>query len=291
MNNISNNDTKVIIPDQIITKNKCILQHGVLNDRIYVMDIGDLTATELLSWIHTIQAEQNYSRILAKIPESQAEPFLQDQFFVEAIVPKMFHNEAGLFLSKFPNETRRLEPTQSERELILALVQKKAQETKPQTPSLPPAFQIQTLQPEHCKTIAQLLAQTFPSYPFPVHDPAFILEEMKSHTQYYGIFENEVLVALASAECNFERGYAECTDFATNPDYRGKGLAQFLLHYMETKLDEQNIHTHYTIARALQTGMNLVFARAGWNYVGSLVNSTQIGGQLESMNIWQTCKS
>jgi hypothetical protein len=32
--------------------------------------------------------------------------------------------------------------------------------------------------------------------------------------------------------------------------------------------------------------MNITFARAGYRYAGTLVNNTQICGQLESMNVW-----
>jgi len=42
----------------------------------------------------------------------------------------------------------------------------------------------------------------------------------------------------------------------------------------------------YTIARALSAGMNVTFARAGYDYGGTLTNNTNICGQIESMNVW-----
>ena len=44
--------------------------------------------------------------------------------------------------------------------------------------------------------------------------------------------------------------------------------------------------TTYTIARSLSLGMNLTFAKGGYSFAGTLVNNTQISGQIESMNVW-----
>lgn len=41
-----------------------------------------------------------------------------------------------------------------------------------------------------------------------------------------------------------------------------------------------------TIARAHATGMNIVFARQGYAFAGTLPNNTQIKGDLESTNVW-----
>jgi hypothetical protein len=42
----------------------------------------------------------------------------------------------------------------------------------------------------------------------------------------------------------------------------------------------------YTIARAISVGMNITFARCGYDFGGTLVNNTQIAGRIESMNVW-----
>jgi putative beta-lysine N-acetyltransferase len=76
------------------------------------------------------------------------------------------------------------------------------------------------------------------------------------------------------------------TDFATLPEARGKGLAGVLLSEMEKNMQRERIATAYTIARARSFGMNVVFARAGYTFAGTLVNNTNIAGGLESMNVW-----
>lgn len=51
-------------------------------------------------------------------------------------------------------------------------------------------------------------------------------------------------------------------------------------------MQARGIHTAYTIARATSFGMNIVLAKMHYAYGGTLYNNTQIGGQLESMNVW-----
>ena len=51
-------------------------------------------------------------------------------------------------------------------------------------------------------------------------------------------------------------------------------------------MDERGMHVLYTIARAISTGMNVTFAKAGYEYTGTLINNTNISGQIENMNVW-----
>ena len=76
------------------------------------------------------------------------------------------------------------------------------------------------------------------------------------------------------------------TDFATNPQSRGMGLAGILLRHMGDKTRKLGIKTAYTIARAESHGMNSVFKNSGYNYAGLLKNNTQICGSIQSMTVW-----
>ena len=76
------------------------------------------------------------------------------------------------------------------------------------------------------------------------------------------------------------------TDFAVLEKYRGNNLACHLLGAMEEKLPELGVKTAFTIARAKSFGMNITFAKSGYTYSGTLVNNTDISGQIESMNVW-----
>jgi putative beta-lysine N-acetyltransferase len=76
------------------------------------------------------------------------------------------------------------------------------------------------------------------------------------------------------------------TDFATMPPERGKGLAAMLLWHMEDAMSCEGFFTAYTIARAASFGMNMAFAKCGYTFGGRLTNNTNIGGRLETMNVW-----
>ena len=140
--------------------------------------------------------------------------------------------------------------------------------------------------PAHCPQMAELYRQTFASYPFPIHDPEYLAKTMAKNVLYAGIWKGKQLLALASAEIDHQNSNAELTDFATDPDWRGHGLANLLLQHLEEELRLFEIKTSYTIARATSYGMNICFAQNGYQFDGTLVKNTQIGGCLESMNVW-----
>jgi putative beta-lysine N-acetyltransferase len=104
--------------------------------------------------------------------------------------------------------------------------------------------------------------------------------------RYFGCRLSGKLVALSSAEMDSEGLNVEMTDFATLPDYRGHGLAAHLLARMEAEMADAGMLTAYTIARAYSFGMNITFARAGYEFAGTLTNNTNISGGIESMNVW-----
>jgi putative beta-lysine N-acetyltransferase len=134
--------------------------------------------------------------------------------------------------------------------------------------------------------MSRLYRKVFPSYPFPIEDPEYIKQTMRTHVQYYAFVSNGQLLALSSAEMDLTQKNVEMTDFATLPPYRGQGLAVQLLKHMETQMAAQGMATAYTIARAVSPGMNITFAKQAYQYNGRLINNTHISGQIESMNVW-----
>ncbi|MEJ2200580.1 MAG: putative beta-lysine N-acetyltransferase, partial [Desulfuromonadaceae bacterium] len=141
-------------------------------------------------------------------------------------------------------------------------------------------------EPQDAKQMADLYRDVFASYPFPIHNPDYLIETMVSHVIYYGLWDDGQLVALASAETDMRGQNAEMTDFATLPEYRSKGLASYLLAQLEETAAKRGIQTAYTIARAYSYGMNITFAKQGYIFSGTLTHNTHISGELESMNVW-----
>ena len=134
--------------------------------------------------------------------------------------------------------------------------------------------------------MADLYKKVFDTYPFPIFDPRYIKKTMDENFIYSSIWENDKIVALSSCEMDIVSQNVEMTDFATLPEYQGKGFAIYLLQNMENEMRKRNIRTAYTISRAVSYGINIIFAKMGYKYSGTLLNNTNISGNFESMNVW-----
>lgn len=132
----------------------------------------------------------------------------------------------------------------------------------------------------------ELYKSVFESYPFPIFDGNYLLKTMRNNVDYYGVFENQNLVAISSSEMDLENLNTEMTDFATLPEYRGNNLSYHLLKKMQVDAIKKGIKTAYTIARAKNTGINMTFAKMFYEFGDTLVNNTNICGNIETMNIW-----
>ncbi|PLX99642.1 MAG: putative beta-lysine N-acetyltransferase [Desulfuromonas sp.] len=269
--------------DSVEKIGKSLVQHGPHNKRIYLMkaDAGDLIY--LLGYFEELAEENGYSKIFAKIPESHLTPFLSYGYEIEASIPGLFNAvEQGHFVSRYIDDDRKAEKQPELVEEVLKIARSKqaiiAETSEPSCVCRP-------LFADEMEDAAAVYSEVFASYPFPIHDPEYLRSTMESIT-YFGVWLEDRLVALASAEVDFDNGNAEMTDFATLPEFRGKGYANLLLARMETDMKDKQIPSLFTIARAYSHGMNITFAKNGYLYSGTLTNNTQISGDLESMNVW-----
>jgi len=230
-----------------------------------------------------LAATHGYSKIFAKVPASQQEPFTANGYQIEAGVPGLFNDgEKGLFLGKYPAKERSIE---KEGTLIKDVLDKTRNKRGQSAATSLGHCLCRPLIATDMTEAARLFQRTFASYPFPITDPGYLLSTM-DHIAYYGIWVADRLVALSSAEIDNTNANAEMTDFATDTEFQGKGLANLLLTRMEKDMAASGIKTLYTIARACSYGMNICFAKNDYIYSGTLTNNTQISGQLESMNVW-----
>jgi putative beta-lysine N-acetyltransferase len=281
-------------PDDLTRMGGSLVQHGPLNGRAYLMHLDPRDCPRIISRLERLAEDNGYTKIFAKVPDSAQEDFKAAEYRVEAVVPGFFNgNEDGLFMGRYLADWRKTPADAETLEDVLDTARSKAApgpRTVSSRPNLPTGWELRRLGRRHTSDMAALYAEVFRSYPFPIHDPAYLRETMESHVRYYGAFTAGRLVALCSAELDTSGGSAEMTDFATVPEFRGLGLARHLLQAMEQDLRSNNdalgLSTLFTIARAASYGMNITFARAGYAYAGTLPNNTNIAGGLESMNVW-----
>lgn len=247
------------------------------------MKLHPSDTVEIIDHIHNLAKENNYTKLFCKIPAWAAPLFLARGFVQEAYIPRFYNGQDdAFFLSKFLDsdrllgfETSQLEPLSES----LAKTKSNAKDVKL------PSFKVALLGSSDVEEITQIYREVFISYPFPIHNPGYILKTMKENIQYYGIRVNGKLAALSSAEIDLNGGNAEMTDFATLPEFRGRKLSIVLLNAMEKKMKKQSIFTLYTIARLNSLAMNLTFLHKGYRYAGTLIKNTNISGSIESMNV------
>ncbi|MFP4528567.1 MAG: putative beta-lysine N-acetyltransferase [Candidatus Kapaibacterium sp.] len=273
--------------DEIIRIGDSKIHIGEANDRVYLMKLGPIEYPEIISTIEKMAREKNLGKIFAKVGEWASREFLENGYEEEANIPDFFKGTVpAVFFAKYLKPERREIPP-NEKKVMDNILKICSTKTKAHPLPVPEEYDIRPLEPKNTPAMAELFKNVFPTYPFPIHEPDYLVEAMDSDVAFYGVFSNGVLLAASSAEMDPDSKNAEMTDFATLPEARGRKLAGYLLQRMEEDTRENyNIITAYTIARALSAGMNITFANAGYTYTGTLKNNTNISGKIESMNVW-----
>lgn len=271
--------------DTIVNIKKTRFQHGKQSDRVYLMRLDNSHRNNIIKTLQELAITHGYSKIIAKIPWSLYEMFSAEGYHNEAkIIGYYCGKEDCAFMCKYMRQERAICDRNEIEKVIAAALSKRRQ-----APLLSAKYELKTLQTEDIDALAALYSEVFESYPFPIYDPKYVAETFSTGVKYFGIFQDGCLIAASSAETEEEYLSAEMTDFAVKVNYRGQDLAAVLLDYMESELKKTGYFSLYTIARSVSYGMNCTFAKAGYNYTGTLINNTHISGGIESMNVW--CKS
>ncbi len=273
--------------DKIEKYKNSTIHHGENNKRLYLMKLDKSDYPDIILELKEFAEERDYEKIFAKVPEWSAEEFEKAGYEKEAYIPKFYDGETdALFFSKFLKKER-AELSEEERtkiEDIVKLAKLKSDNLK--NLELKEGYSLKVLEPEDAENLSELYKVVFETYPFPIHDPDYIKKTMAEHIIYFGVFKDGRIVSASSAECDQKALNSEMTDFATHPDYLGNGFAVNLLELMEKEIKKQNYQLAYTIARSFSPGMNITFAKMGYKFTGTLVNNTNISGEIESMNVW-----
>lgn len=263
-----------------------IIQHGKHNDRIYLMKLNEQDLDIFFYEISKLANENKYSKIFCKVPKSVAPLFFANGYILEAFIPQFYGAEKDVFfVSKFLNSDRLLDVEQQALSKFKQLLSEE-HSLKNNLKKNAPGYSVRKLTKADVEQMVQIYQEVFESYPFPIHNPDYILQTMAENVFYFGVENEGKLVALASSEVDAAGKNAEMTDFATLQNHGGKSLASLLLREMEKEMQKQGVKTLYTIARLNSIPMNLTFLRFDYEYSGTLINNTNISGKIESMNIF-----
>lgn len=276
---------QVTMKDRIESLRHSKIQHGPLNRRVYVMKLHRDDVPGILGDLDELARDKDYGKILAKVPVSLKHVFEESGYVQEALIPEFFKGEEALaFMSKFMIRERKFDDQTDRYRSMMTVVRQKTEKFDETPTSQGP--EVIRCTPADAGEISVVYRQVFDSYPFPIFDPEFLQGMMDHCTDYFAIRHQGKLVAVAAAEKDFENLSVEMTDFATLPDWRGRGLAGRLLPAMESDMIEQQMVTAFSIARAASLGMNITLGRQGYACGGLLTNNTHIAGRIESMTVW-----
>lgn len=272
--------------DQIARLGASLIQHGPCNDRVYLMHLAPGETETVIPAIEALAEKHGYSKLFVKVPDAAKEKFTEAGYRIEAHIPGMYSGtEDGWFLARYPDPSR-ADAGEAKTAISDVLTAAKKTAATPTTCPLPDGYEIAEATPDDAPALAALYREVFATYPFPVHDPAYLRDTMDDDVRYFLIKNGDTVVAASSAEVDHAGQNAEMTDFATHPAARGRGFCPVLLQTMEEEMRRAGICTVYTIARAAFYPITITFARAGYRFGGTLINNTQICGAFESMNVW-----
>ena len=273
--------------DKITTLENSCIQHGHISNRIYLMHLSDKDMPEIIEKMNSMANSYSYSKIFVKIPKKYQELFSKQSFIAEGKVSKFYNNsEDCVFMGKFLDKKRSTPLDQKQNQKVLEIALSKKQLGSLDEAELPEGFILRKATPSDASDMAKLYSTVFDSYPFPIFDGEYIKKTMDENIVYFGIWKENQLIALSSSEMSVEDENVEMTDFAILPEYRKLKLSYILLMHMEKEMKARGIKTAYTIARATSIGMNCTFGKNGYDFGGTLVQNTHIGGDIEDMNVW-----
>jgi len=271
--------------DKVEKLNNSLIQHGKENDRVYLMKLDARDLLGMLEELNRIAEDNGYTKIFAKVPADKGNMFLKNGYIQEAAIPGFYKGAKGcLFLAKYFSEDRKNEKNMHEITKIINISIRKSKKKK--CGSVSHKYLLQKAIPDDVVEMSDLYNEIFETYPFPIGNPNYLRATMEKNINYYTIRDGQKIVAISSAEIDYDSRNAEMTDFAIFPEYRGKHLAKCLLEHMEMEMQSSDVKTVYTIARAMSYGMNITFSKTNYQFAGTLINNTNISGQIESMNVW-----
>lgn len=270
----------------IITKlGNSLIHHGKNNNRIYLMKLEKDDFPQIIDALSLLAKTHQYTKIIAKIPKWAKDEFIKNGYKVEAVVPNFYNGQmSSYFLALYLDPQRAVEKDIQKTKDIL-MYTKNISNTMCVT-DLPSDFKCNILNKKDATNASVIYKKVFSTYPFPIFSPAYLMQTMDENIVYFGVWHNDKLVAVSSCEMDLNQQNVEMTDFATLPEYTGKGLASYLLCQMQAEMKTRGVRTAYTIARATSYGMNITFAKQGYKFGGTLINNTDIFGAIESMNVW-----
>lgn len=249
-------------------------------DHPSLVDSGE--AAELGEALLEAAQEQGRGRVVVLAPVGVEAGLRAVGYEREGLMPNFYRGQEDCaVLGAYPDAGRSSLAQPEPVAKVAALIERRPESSRKHAP-----VETRRATIEDAPEVAALLADTFEQYPTPSGDPSYLAEAIEDGIPFRIVEQDGGPVACASADLIREAKTAELTDCATRPDYRGRGLMQFILEDLLEDLRGLDYPTAFTLARAAIPGVNLAFLRLGFELRGTMPRSCRIGAGIEDMNIW-----
>lgn len=258
-----------------------MVMNDPFSDRIRCDHPTGIEGDDLAKLLLHAADKENRGRVVVMANAEVSVGLDAEGFVCEATIPSFYgENEDCFVMGAWPDRSRMVLADEERAEHVLEILEG----VQAKTSREPTCTERATI--DDAYNIASLIGEVFDEYPTPSYNPNYIASDIESGTPYRVVRERGKVIACASASLVEQAGAAELTDCATHPIMRGRGLMQSLLTGLLEDLDNLDFSTAFTMARANQAGMNIVFKRLGFSYDGMMVQSCRIGQGIEDMNVW-----
>jgi putative beta-lysine N-acetyltransferase len=262
------------------------VRHGKLNNRIYVLDAQIDRPHALHKSLTELASAKGYTKIIAKVKDSQVLPFLRQGYQIEATVPGYFGLEDAIFVSYFLEQQR---ASCNKHELHDDILEKASQTMPWRGEQLVEELTIRKATTDDARDISKVYNLAFSSYSSPVGDENFVKTSIANGVDYFCMVYMNAVIGCVRVEYEADAPNARLYDIVVAEQFRNQGVATALVKACCHVLENQGVSFVYSVCRAASFAINKVFARLGYEYGGRLLNNNLVNGELESMNVW-SCK-
>src|SRR6056297_2310436 len=159
--------------DRIDRLGDTVFQHGPYNDRVYVMRTAAADLEDLLPYLENLAGRRRYGKVIAKVPASCRGAFLDWGAREEGTLPGYYGDQDAHFVARYfdPARADEREPDLVAQNLVIAR-DKAAESPSCQGDGWDHA--VAEAGPQDVEEMGHVYQRVFPTYPFPIFDPAYL---------------------------------------------------------------------------------------------------------------------
>jgi putative beta-lysine N-acetyltransferase len=254
-----------------------------INSRVKIVKFDNITVQNIRKIVH-FAARQHLGKIICNCDIEAFENFVEAKFHLEGKIDGYFRGKDAFCMSCFINRNRKLYRNKDKENLFL--VKSLNVNNTFVYDDTNCKYQIRDANENDIKGMIELFSDVFFTYPSPVYDEEYLKKTMNKKVLYKVAVDKDKIISVASADLDEKNLNAEITDCVTYPQYRGQGILSNIIYFLEKELKNRGFITLYSLARAINPGINLVLSKHDYKFRGRLINNCNICGGFEDMNIW-----